>query len=338
MNRQVHSQPLLRVEGLSQRFAVSTDIFGRPSQWLHAVEDVSLELNSGESLGIVGESGCGKSTLARSILHLYKPTAGRVTFLGRDIGSAGPTALRNLRRDMQIVFQDPYGALNPRRTVGASIVDGIRGANRRQRAEEFLERVGLRATDYSRYPHEFSGGQRQRICIARALAPEPKLLIADEAVSALDVSVQAQILNLLDELRKDLGLSFLFISHNLAVVRAFCDRLAVMYLGRIVESGPADEVFADPAHPYTRALISAVPIPDPAHFSKQLLLEGDLPSPLAPPTGCAFRTRCPHSIATCAQSVPSMAPTGIGRTIACSRLSEIPRGTVWPAKEEALRC
>jgi len=333
MNEAYKVDPLLYVEGLSQRFAVATDVPGRPSQWLHAVENVDLELYPGESLGIVGESGCGKSTLARTILHLHKPSAGRVTFQGRDVGTASATELAALRRDMQIVLQDPFGALNPRRSVGASIADGIKGHDRSRKAQALLERVGLSAADYGRYPHEFSGGQRQRICIARALAPEPKLLIADEAVSALDVSVQAQILNLLGELRADLGLSFLFISHNLAVVRAFCDRLAVMYLGRVVETGPTEAVFTDPAHPYTRALISAVPIPDPAHPGQHALLEGDVPSPLTPPSGCAIRTRCPHAVAACAEAVPAMASAGDGRAAACVRLDEVPRGPIWDTAE-----
>ncbi|CUH68362.1 Glutathione import ATP-binding protein GsiA [Thalassovita gelatinovora] len=333
MNESNLNAPLLEVEGLVQRFAVASDVLGRPSQWLHAVEDVSLTLYPGESLGIVGESGCGKSTLARAILHLYEPSAGRVTFMGRDVGSARSADLRALRRDMQIVLQDPFGALNPRRIVGASIADGLKGPDRRKRAEALLERVGLKAADYSRYPHEFSGGQRQRICIARALAPEPKLLIADEAVSALDVSVQAQILNLLSELRADFGLSFLFISHNLAVVRSFCDRLTVMYLGRVVETGPTEAVFSDPAHPYTRALISAVPIPDPAHPGQHTLLEGDVPSPLTPPSGCAFRTRCPHAAPICAQSVPAMTPAGDRRSAACARLDDVMRGPIWDSAE-----
>jgi len=329
---------LLRVEGLSQRFPVARNVFGRPTRWLHAVENVSLTLSRGETLGIVGESGCGKSTLARSVLHLLEPSEGRVSFEGRDLNQLRAGEMRELRRQMQIVLQDPFGALNPRRTVGSSISDGLVGTDKRRRAEELLERVGLRATDYGRYPHEFSGGQRQRICIARALAPNPRLIVADEAVSALDVSVQAQILNLLAELRADLGLSFLFISHNLAVVRAFCDRVAVMYLGRVVECGPTETIFTDPAHPYTRALISAVPVPDPACRHQHVPLRGELPSPLSPPSGCAFRTRCPHAADICAQSVPALDLLPGGRAAACLRLNEVPRGPVWLQAKECVVC
>ncbi len=324
--------PLLRVAGLSQRFAVSRDIFGRPSQWLEAVDRVDLELAAGETLGIVGESGCGKSTLARTILHLHRPSAGKVIFDGVDLGSAGPARLRQMRRRMQIVMQDPYSALNPRRTIGSSIADGVTGGDRRAKVRALLEKVGLSAGDAGRYPNEFSGGQRQRICIARALGPDPDLLIADEAVSALDVSVQAQILNLLAGLRRDFGLSFLFISHNLAVVRAFCDRVAVMYLGRIVETGPTEAVFQDPRHPYTRALISAVPIPQPGRRrERRRLLAGDVPSPLDPPSGCRFRTRCPHADEGCARTAPVLERLGDARQVACLRLGTLERGPVWAA-------
>lgn len=334
--------PLLRVEGVSQRFAISRDVLGRPSQWLEAVDRVSLELRRGETLGIVGESGCGKSTLARSILHLTPPSAGRVVFDGVDLGRANPATLRRMRARMQIVMQDPFSALNPRRLIGASIADGIAGADKRARVRALLEKVGLSGDDYSRYPNEFSGGQRQRICIARALGPGPELLIADEAVSALDVSVQAQILNLLAGLRQDFGLSFLFISHNLSVVRAFCDRIAVMYLGRIVETGPTETIFNDPVHPYTRALISAVPIPVPgrrraAHVA---LLPGDVPSPLDPPSGCRFRTRCAHAEPACAAQAPSLDPVAPGREVACLRVPVLPRGPIWarPATTEGAPC
>lgn len=321
------------------RFPVATDVFGRPSHWLHAVEAVSLTLGRGETLGIVGETGCGKSTLARAILHLYRPSAGQVLFDGHDLGAANAARLRLLRREMQIVLQNPFGALNPRRSVGASIADGLAGPGKRRRAEALLERVGLRAADYSRFPHEFSGGQCQRICIARALAPEPRLLIADEAVSALDVSVQAQILNLLMELRADFHLSFIFISHNLAVVRAFCDRVAVMYLGRVVEMGPSEALFHDPIHPYSRALISAVPLPDPARRAHRRVLAGDMPSPLTPPSGCAFRTRCPHAAEVCAADVPPLTALAGGREVACHRLDVVRRGAVWaPETREAAPC
>ncbi len=334
--------PLLRVEGLSQRFAVARDIFGRPSQWLEAVDRVSLDLRRGETLGIVGESGCGKSTLARSILQLTAPSAGRVIFDGVDLGAADAATLRRMRKRMQIVMQDPFSALNPRRPIGASIADGVTGPGRRDRVRALLEKVGLSGDDYGRYPNEFSGGQRQRICIARALGPGPDLLIADEAVSALDVSVQAQILNLLAGLRQDFGLSFLFISHNLSVVRAFCDRIAVMYLGRIVETGPTEAIFSDPVHPYTRALISAVPIPVPGRrrAARAQLLPGDVPSPLNPPSGCRFRTRCPHAQTECAATVPPLDPIAAGRHVACLRRPVLPRGPVWaaPTAPESAAC
>jgi oligopeptide/dipeptide ABC transporter ATP-binding protein len=334
--------PLLQVEGLSQRFAVERDVLGRPSQWLEAVDRVSLDLNRGETLGIVGESGCGKSTLARTILRLSPPSAGRVVFDGVDLATADPATLRRMRARMQIVMQDPFSALNPRRTVGSSIGDGVAGPAARHRVRELLEKVGLSPEDDRRFPNEFSGGQRQRICIARALGPGPELLIADEAVSALDVSVQAQILNLLAGLRQDFGLSFLFISHNLSVVRAFCDRIAVMYLGRIVEIGPTEAIFNDPVHPYTRALISAVPIPVPGRqrAARAQLLPGDVPSPLNPPSGCRFRTRCPHADAGCAAAAPPLDAVGPGRQVACLRLPVLARGPVWPAPRmnEAASC
>ncbi len=337
-----NASPLLQVEGLSQRFAVERDVFGRPSQWLEAVDRVSLDLRRGETLGIVGESGCGKSTLARSILRLTPPSAGRVVFDGVDLATADAATLRRMRARMQIVMQDPFSALNPRRTVGASIGDGLSGPGRRARVRELLEKVGLSPEDARRFPNEFSGGQRQRICIARALGPGPDLLIADEAVSALDVSVQAQILNLLAGLRQDFGLSFLFISHNLSVVRAFCDRIAVMYLGRIVETGPTEAIFNDPVHPYTRALISAVPIPVPGRHraARAQLLPGDVPSPLNPPSGCRFRTRCPHADAGCAATAPALDPVAAERHVACLRLPVLPRGPVWqaPDTKEAASC
>lgn len=329
---------ILQVESLTQRFPIDTNALGRPTRWLHAVENVSFTLARGETLGIVGESGCGKSTLARSVLQLYKPTAGHVRFDGSDLGSASASDMRKLRKQMQIVLQDPFGALNPRRSVGSSIADGLDGGNIRARVGELLERVGLRAEDHARYPHEFSGGQRQRICIARALAPQPRLLVADEAVSALDVSVQAQILNLLSQLRADFGLSFLFISHNLSVVRAFCDRVAVMYLGRIVEIGPTEKLFTDPAHPYTRALMSAVPVPDPTRRHQHVPLRGELPSPLNPPTGCAFRTRCLYAADACAQVAPPLSRQGEGREVACIRLNDVDRGPVWTQSKEPSPC
>ena len=282
---------------------------------VRAVTDVSLTIAPGEVLGVVGESGCGKSTLGRTLLRLIEPTGGSIRFEGEDLAGASRARLKAMRRDMQIVFQDPFGSLNPRHTVGYIIGEPLvvhrvgDRASRRQRVAELLNLVGLPAGSEKRYPHEFSGGQRQRIAIARALALEPKLLVADEAVSALDVSIQSQIINLIAELRKRLGLAIMFISHDLSVIRHVSDRIAVMYLGRIVEIGPAEEIMERPRHPYTQALLSAIPRPGVARTGR-IVLQGELPDPANPPSGCAFHTRCPRVMDICHTQLPALAPRG----------------------------
>ncbi|MFQ5424013.1 MAG: ABC transporter ATP-binding protein [Phycisphaerae bacterium] len=316
----------LAVHDLVVRFPARRDWFGRTTAWVEAVRGVSFTIERGRAMGLVGESGSGKTTVARAVLRLIAPAAGRVVFDGVDILSLEPSAMRKLRRRLQVVLQDPVGSLNPRLTIGRAIaepmvVHGIaRGAVCREGVAALLERVGLRAEHAGRYPHEFSGGQRQRIGIARALAVEPELIICDEPVSALDVSVQAQILNLLRDLQKDLGLTYLFIAHDLAVVRHFCDEVAVMYLGRIVEQAPAATLFERPSHPYTQALIAAVPRPETACEGRSALVSGEIPSPLDPPSGCAFHPRCPIAQRQCSQEVPLMRPLGEpgqGRRVAC---------------------
>ena len=302
--------PLVEVTGLRKYFPVKGGLFGRVVNHVRAVEDVSFEIRRGETLGLVGESGCGKTTVGRVLLRLMEPTAGSVRFAGRDLATLGRAELRQMRRRMQIVFQDPYSSLNPRRTVGDAIgeplfVHGLaKGAEIERRVSQLLERVGLPGSYRSRYPHEFSGGQRQRVCIARALALEPEFIVCDEAVSALDISIQAQILNLLSDLRNELGLTYLFISHNLNLVRSVADRIAVMYLGNLVEVASAADLFSAPQHPYTRALLSANPVPDPDVPLRPVALEGELPSPLDPPTGCRFHTRCPDVFEPCSRVVP----------------------------------
>ena len=291
---------------------------------VHAVEDVSLAIPSGAALGLVGESGSGKSTLGRVMLGLLPPTAGRVMVDGEDLAATSPAAMRRLRRRMQLIFQDPYSSLDPRRRVGAQIADGlaIHGLPQTGRVAALLEQVGLPSAHAARFPHEFSGGQRQRIAIARALATNPDLLVADEPVSALDVSVQAQVLALLAELRTRLGLALLFISHDLPVVRSLCDRVAVLYLGRIMEEGPAEALFRRPLHPYTQALLSAAPSLDPGKRRKRILLQGEPPSPVAPPSGCVFRTRCPRAMSACAGEVPALREIEADHYAACIRIDQ----------------
>jgi oligopeptide/dipeptide ABC transporter ATP-binding protein len=304
------SAPLLEVNGLRKYYPVHGGLFGGVVNHVHAVESVSFSIKKGETLGLVGESGCGKTTVGRLVLRLLEPTAGSVRFGGTDLMQLSRAELRQLRRRMQIVFQDPYSSLNPRRTVGDAIgepmfVHGLaRGAEVERRVTQLLERVGLPGSYRSRYPHEFSGGQRQRVCIARALALGPELIVCDEAVSALDISIQAQILNLLADLQDEYGLTYLFISHNLNVVRHIADRIAVMYLGNLVEVADADRLFEAPQHPYTRALMSANPVPDPDVPLRPVSLKGELPSPLNPPSGCRFHTRCPEVFEPCSSVVP----------------------------------
>ncbi len=301
---------LVQVRELVKHFYMKKGVFGRKRVNVRAVDNVSFNIDEGTALGLVGESGCGKTTLGRTLLNLAPPTGGEVLFDGRDVFSLPREALRKLRSKMQIIFQDPYSSLNPRMTVGAIVSEGIkvhglaRGEEVRERTRELLRRVGLDEGCIHRYPHEFSGGQRQRIGIARALSVRPRFIVCDEPVSALDVSVQAQIINLLDDLREELNLSYLFISHDLSVVRHISDRVAVMYLGRIVEMGETDKVFNDPKHPYTRALISAVPEIDPESKKKRIILEGDVPSPSNPPTGCPFHPRCPEALDRCSMDKP----------------------------------
>jgi oligopeptide transport system ATP-binding protein len=317
---------LLEVTDLVKHFPIKSGVLvEREVGRVRAVDGVSLSLDKGETLGLVGESGCGKSTLSRTILQLLEPTSGSVRFEGREIARLGRRSLRPLRREMQMIFQDPYASLNPRKRVGQIVGAPIKfhgvadGKELRRRVEELLDRVGLAAEHYNRYPHEFSGGQRQRIGVARALALNPKLIIADEPVSALDVSIQAQIINLLEDLQEEFDLTYLFVAHDLGVVRHVSDRIAVMYLGKIVEIGPADDVYANPIHPYTVSLLSAVPIPDPREnrAREQVVLEGDVPSPANPPEACRFHTRCPRATEICSEVEPELINHGNDHWAAC---------------------
>jgi oligopeptide transport system ATP-binding protein len=318
--------PLVSVHDLKVHFPVRKGTFGRVTGNVQAVDGVSFDLWRGETLGLVGESGCGKSTTGRAILRLLEPTSGAVRFDGHDVAALDREGLRALRRRMQIVFQDPFGSLNPRMSVGAMLeealkVHGLGGPNRRDRAIELLERVGLRAEHIDRYPHEFSGGQRQRLGIARALSVEPDFLVLDEPVSALDVSVQAQVVNLLEDLQRELGLTYLFIAHDLALVEHVSDRVAVMYLGRIVEVAEGDRLYREPRHPYTKALLSAVPRADPVgrEDRTRIVLQGDVPSPSNPPPGCPFHPRCPHPSKDqlCRSVLPAMERGESGHSAAC---------------------
>jgi len=316
--------PLVWAENVSRSFTSRSGWLARRAE-VQAVREVDITVGRGEALGVVGESGCGKSTLGRMLLHLLPPTRGRVFFDGHALHDLTPATHRRLRARMQMIFQDPYGSLDPRRRAGEQIADGIiihglaDRTEARARVADLLQRVGLDPGHGDRLPHEFSGGQRQRIAIARALATKPDFIVADEPVSALDVSVQAQIVTLMAELRSSFGLALLFISHDLHVVRHLCERIAVMHLGRVVEEGAVSEIFRAPAHPYTRALTAATPSIHARMRSRNAMLSGELPNPAAPPSGCVFRTRCPHAIASCAESVPALRQIAPGRRVACLR-------------------
>lgn len=315
--------PLLAIEGLVKRFS------GRGGRTVHAVEDVSFSIKRGTTVGLVGESGSGKTTAGRTLLRLIEPTGGRAIFDGTDIFALSEREMRAYRQRMQIIFQDPFSSLNPRMRVEAILGEALdacsypKGQRRKDRVAELLTLVGLAPEHARRFPHEFSGGQRQRIGIARALAVEPEFVVADEPVSALDVSVQAQVLNLLSDLQKRLGLTLLFIAHDLSVVEYLCDEVVVMYLGRVMERGPSRMVYANPRHPYTKALLATAPIPDPTRRREHVPLAGDIPSPINPPSGCVFRTRCPHAIEACAQIIPPADHLGGDHHVACIRHHEL---------------
>jgi len=330
--------PMLRAEHLVKQFPVRSGFFGRGKEVVHAVDGVSFDLDRHQTLALVGESGCGKSTVGRLVLRLLEPTAGTVRFDGADIGALSDHALRAQRRRMQIIFQDPYASLNPRMTVGQILgeplrLHGLARGREAERVAELLALVGLHRAHADRYPHEFSGGQRQRIGIARALAVEPSLIVCDEPVSALDVSIQAQVINLLSDLQDRLGLGYLFIAHDLAVVKHIATSVAVMYLGRIVETASRAEIFAQPRHPYTQALLSAVPVPSPGLRRRRIVLQGDVPSPIAPPSGCHFHTRCPYAQPLCSQKQPPL--EGGAHAVACHFWRDIPAAAAVPVRRDA---
>ena len=322
------NEPILEVSGLKMHFPVKDGIMLRTSKFNKAVDDVSFHIMPGETLGLVGESGCGKSTLGRCIARLYQPTAGSIKFEGDEITGLGSRALMPYRQHIQMIFQDPMESLNSRHTIGDILEEPFiihkigDKVSRKKRVRELLEIVGLPARSVSRYPYEFSGGQRQRICIARSIALNPKLIICDEPVSALDVSIQSQILNLMNDLQQEFNLSYLFISHDLAVVKHISDRIAIMYLGRIAESGEGQEIYKNPLHPYTRSLMSAIPVPDPHRKIKRQIISGDVPSPIDPPSGCTFHPRCPEMIDECKNMVPSLETITQGHKASCHLIAK----------------
>jgi oligopeptide/dipeptide ABC transporter ATP-binding protein len=317
------AKPILEVRDLKKHFSMRKGLLQRAFGTVYAVDGVSFSINKGETLGLVGESGCGKSTVGRAILRLIEPTEGSIIIDGRDITHLSKSQLRPYRRQMQIIFQDPFSSLDPRMSVGDIVAEPLRvhgvakGVEVRKSVEDLFDRVGLRKAQMTHYPHQFSGGQRQRIGIARALALQPKLIIGDEPVSALDVSIQAQVLNLLKDLQREMGLAYLFISHNLAVVEHISDRIAVMYLGRVVEYTDKNALFTRPQHPYTESLLQAVPVPDPRVKRKKRVLQGDVPSPVNPPSGCHFHTRCPYAIERCRVEYPVLREVQLGQMVAC---------------------
>ena len=323
---------LLEVRGLKKHFPIRRGVFSRVSGYVRAVDGVDLALRRGETLGLVGESGSGKTTTGRCILRLMEPTGGSIRFGGTDLLSLSPSGMRKMRREMQVIFQDPYGSLNPRMKVGSIVGEPLaihriaRGAERESQVADLLRRVGLEPSAMGRYPHEFSGGQRQRIGIARALALRPKLIICDEPVSALDVSIQAQVVNLLMDLQEEFSLTYLFIAHDLSVVEHISDRVAVMYLGKIVEVADAATLYGDPKHPYTKTLLSAIPVPDPEGRPRRIHLKGDLPSPASPPAGCAFHPRCPVAVEACSREEPLLVDAGGGHLASCLLVRPGPSG------------
>ncbi|MBD0744797.1 dipeptide ABC transporter ATP-binding protein [Streptomyces sp. CBMA152] len=342
-------EPLLKVEGLVKHFPIKKGLFGRQSGAVKAVDGISFDVLPGETLGVVGESGCGKSTMGRLVTRLLEPTGGKVEFQGNDITHMSAGQMRPLRRDMQMIFQDPYGSLNPRHTIGGIVSTPFRlqgvtpEGGVKKEVQRLMELVGLNPEHYNRYPHEFSGGQRQRIGIARALALNPKLVVADEPVSALDVSIQAQVVNLLDDLQQELGLTYVIIAHDLSVIRHVSDRIAVMYLGKIVELADRKSLYSAPMHPYTKALLSAVPVPDPKRKgvkSERILLKGDVPSPISPPSGCRFHTRCWKATEICKTQEPPLIALKTGHQVAChhpeNAPDQAPGETVLPSARESV--